>query len=138
MVQHPGADHMLEISPQLAGTFHRKLLQFQVFDAVHALEALSLLDALGADIDANDSCPGPSQRHLSCLGGAATSNQDASVVAIRFGRPEQAGIGLATGIVPMPPVPIEVSHRRRIGMTFVKRAHSLRNALLIGRPDLFF
>ena len=91
VMQDPGADDVLEAAPQFGRSLERQLPKLEVLDAVLALKLHRLLDAGGADIDADHLRPWPAQRDLGGLRGAATGHQDAAVVPIRRGWPEQAG-----------------------------------------------
>ena len=123
VVQHAGADHVLEALAELRGALHFELAHFEVGECVLALQLLRERDALGADVDPDDPGAGPPHRIVGGLGGAAAGHQDAAIVAEGFGRPEQMGVGASALVVPEFPVGLQVVHRRRVRVTFVKGAH---------------
>ena len=92
MVQHAGADHVVEALAEFGGALHGKLAHLEVGERVLALQLLRERDALGADVDPDDLGAGPAQRIVGGLGGAAAGDQYAAVVAVGLGRPEEMGI----------------------------------------------
>ena len=122
MVQHAGADDVLEALTEFGGTLHGELAHLEVGERVLLLQPLREREALGADIDPDDLGAGPAQSIVGGLGSAAARDQYAAVVAVRLGRPEEMRVGASAPIVPGLTVRLQVIHRRRVGVIFVKFA----------------
>ena len=135
MVQHAGADDVLEGLPEFGGALDGELAHLEVVERVLALQLLRERDALRADVDADDSSARPAQRVVRRLRRAAAGDQDAAVFAVGLGRPEEMRFGAPARVVPGAAVRVEIVDGRRVGMRFVKSAHP-RGDAGVGRREI--
>ncbi len=132
MVQHAGADHVLEALAEFGDALHGELAHIKVGERVFALQPLRERDAVSADVDPDDLGAGPAQRIVGGLGGAAAGHQYSPVFAVGLGGPEEMVFGASAPVIPGLTVGLQVVHARRVGMTFVKSAHLVDR---IGEPS---
>ncbi len=123
MVQHASANDVLEALTEFGRALHSELAHLEVGERVLALQPLRERDAVGADVDPDDLGAGPAQRVVGGLGGAAAGHQYAPVFAVGLGGPEEMVFGASAPVIPGLTIGLQVVHRRRVGMTFVKGTH---------------
>ena len=133
MVQNARADDVIELLREFTGTLDRELKHLEVIETVFRFQISRMRDAARADVDSDDSRAGPAQRIVSGLGRAAAGDEDASVVTVSLGRPEEMRFGAPARVVPVPAIRLQVVYRRRVGVTFVKVTHRLVPSWNAGR-----
>ena len=123
VVQHAGADDVVETLAEFAGAFDGELSNLEIVELVFALELQLVRDAVFADVDSDDACPRPADGVVRGLRRAAAGDENAAIVAIGLVRPEEMRVGAPAIAVPGAPVGIEIVDRRRVGVTLVEVTH---------------
>ena len=121
MMQHPGADDLIEARPQLAYALDRKLADLEIVQVVFSLEFLGAAHARGAEVDTHHLGLGPAHGMLGRLRGPATGNQNRVIFPIGSGRPEQMIISVTPLLIlPELSIPIEAVDWPGIRIAFVE------------------
>ena len=119
MVQHSSAHDLIEVLPELGDGFERQLPQFQIVDAVLALELCGRLNACVADVDARHMCVRPAQRMFRRLRRSAADDEDAAVVAKRFTWPKEMCLGAPALTISGSRVALQIVEPERVRMLLV-------------------
>lgn len=75
MMQHAGADYLIEAGTEIANSLQRKLVDLQVVEFVLAFELLGVSYAGDAEIDAGDARRRPADRIFCRLRGSAAGDE---------------------------------------------------------------
>jgi hypothetical protein len=124
MVQHAGADNLIEGLAETPNVFDREPMEIEVSQTVFSLKIASVAQTGFANVD-----PGYMRvRFAHRIGGglrrAAAGDEDSSIRARRLPRPEEKRLRPPTIRVPVKfAMPVKVAERRRIWMALVKGPH---------------
>jgi hypothetical protein len=123
MMQHTGADDLIEAGPQLVDTLDRQLADFQIRQAVRAAKLLGTADAGLADVDRDHLRVGPAYGVPGGLRCATAGHEDGKVVPIGFGRPEEVVVSETPMLIePELSVRLKARDGPRIGIPVVEVA----------------
>ena len=100
MMEHAGADDLIEGRPQLADALDGELADLEIVELVLSLELLGVADAGRAEVDARHPGRRPAQGVLGRLRGPAAGDQDRVVLAVGLRGPEQMIVGAAPAAGP--------------------------------------
>ena len=121
MVQHAGADDLVELHAEFTHALDRKLVQLQIVEPVPVLEFLGAAHAGGAEVDASHLRCGPSDGVLGRLRSAAACDQDRRVLPVGQGRLEQVMVSASPlRVGPQLAVVVEAVDRPGIGVALVE------------------
>ena len=109
-----------------ADALDRKLTDLEIREVVLALQLRSVIQAGGADVNADDAGIGAAERILGGLPRSASGDEDIQVGAIRSFGPQQVVLGaMAILVLPLVTSAIQVGDGGRIGMAGVELAHRI-------------
>lgn len=129
MMENSGADDLIETRFQITYSLDGKLTNLEIAQVVFALELLGTAHTGCAEVDAGNLSRRPTQGMLGRLRGPAAGNEDGLVFPIGQCRPEKVIVRPAfLPVLPQALIFLQAVDWGWIGMTFVKRAHFLRNA----------
>ena len=121
MMEHPGADDLIEAHFQIAYPLDGKLVDLEVVQVVFPLELLGVAHTGRAEVDAGHPSRRPAQGMLGRLRCPAAGNQDGLVFPIGSGRPEEMIVRPASlPVLPEPSIFLQAVDRRWIRMPFVE------------------
>ena len=128
VMEHAGADDLVERAPKLVDALNRKLMKLEVLQTILSLEIARVAQARVADVYRGDSGIGLAKRVPGRLRCAAAGDEDFLVSAQRLGRPHQMEQRPATvRILVQIAVFIQAGERCRIRHPFVEVADVLRD-----------
>ena len=126
MVEHPGANDLVEGLPELADALDRQLVQIEVPQAMLLLKAARMAQTGWADIDRRHMGMRLGEGIFCGLRRPTTSDQDPSVWPRLFQRPQQKRLRPEPVGVPIAiAARRKIADRRRIRVGIVKRANRL-------------
>ena len=129
MMEHPGADDLIEAHLQIAYPLDGKLEDLEIVQVVFPLELLGRAHTGCAEVDAGNLSRRPTQGMLGRLRCPAAGNEDGLVFPIGPCGPEEVIVRPAfLPVLPELSIFLEAVDGGWIGMTFVKRAHVLPDA----------
>jgi hypothetical protein len=121
MVQHAGADNLIEARAKVGYLLQWNLVNPQVVEFVSALQLLGVLDAGCAEIDASDLRRRPADSILGRLRGSATGHEYRVLLAERSRWPRKVEVRTPSlRILPSLPVGFEVMDGRGIRIPLVE------------------
>ena len=120
VMQHPGADDVLEGLLEFLGALDGELPHDEIVESVLAFQVARKRDALLADVDSDDPGSRPAQRVVRGLHRAASGDQNAAVVPVGLLGPKQVRLGAPAPIVPGATVRRQIVDRRRIRMPLIE------------------
>ena len=121
MMQHSGANNLVETGSQLCNPLNRKLAKLKIFQIVFLLQLFGVMDTRRTEVDTRDLRRRPAHRMLGGLGGSTSCNQDGIVFAVRFVGPEKMKVSSpAVRIVPQTRVVFQAFHGPRIRIPLVE------------------
>src|ERR1700722_11309074 len=121
MMEHSGADNLVESRPQLHHTIDGKLMDLKIGQAIFTLERLRPLHTRRADVDAGDLSCRPAERMLRRLGSSTAGDKNGIVFFVRFGRPKEVIISLALSrVLPCAAILIQTFDWGRVGVAVIK------------------
>src|SRR5271167_1428822 len=126
MVEHAGADDLVEQLAEFPDLLDRHPMKIEVLQAIFSLKIARVAQAGLADVDCRYTSIGLAQRMDGSLRRSTAGDQDFSICSRLLRRPQQKGqcptpIGLPIELA----VPIEVADRRRIRVALVKGSHCI-------------
>src|SRR5690349_12345421 len=124
MVEHAGADDLVECLAELPDPLDREPMEIEISQSIFSLQIARVAQAGLADVDCGDPCIGFTQRMNGSLGCSAAGDQDLSICPWLLRWPQHEGqcptpIGVPIEVA----VPIKVADRRRIRVVLVEGAH---------------
>ena len=128
MVQHPGADDLVEGLPELLHTLDRQLVQIEVREPVLALQLTRAAQADGADVDARNVRLGLDERVARRLRGAAARDQDLPVSPrrLRWASGDETAPGWRAGLRYRSRCSSRLVSGGGYGLPFVEIVHRVR------------
>ena len=125
MVEHSGADNVVEAGPQFACLFDGKTLDLQIVELVLSFEFLGAAHACCAEVDAGHLGCRPAHRVFGRLRSSAAGDENRLVLPEGSRGPKQMMLrALLLRVLPGL-ILLEAIDRRGIWIVFVKRAHVL-------------
>ena len=121
MVQNARAHDLVERHRQVADPIDRQLMDLEIGQVVLALEIFRVPDARRTEVDPDDPGRGTAGGVLRRLRCSAAGDENRALFRVGLVRPEQVEVRAASvGVLPAPPIVIEIVDRPRIRIPFVE------------------